>query len=428
MSLLTETSYDDLSIDQIRSEIIKFKNDIVSQQLDNYYSIKSYCEILGISRRELSHSNFLAWLLNHQESHNLSTYPIKKFLEILVLSSNSLQSSKNKILFDSIITGDLVVNGLTVTTEKVIPTVGRIDIYIEADISYSGNDQHLRIVIENKVTSKEHSDQTVKYYNHFEGLDDEWINLYAFLTPLSGIELAELTEPECSCKRFIQTNYQYLVDYLLEPILNKDISDKTKLIINDYLQTLSQPTQNVDDEEHKQGQIMAIGNEERELLTKFWNKNQKLILSALYAISSDPDQDEDVRKKISSALDSISSNQKDRSLISIYYDGTLQADRIKKSDIGYCTVKILSDNNLIDSDIFNFLRDDKSCSFQLLKLKDEATETEIKYRKYRLNDDPEFVFNNKEYYVARNWGVGNIQKFINKIKLRFPLINYDIHE
>ena len=55
------------------------------------------------------------------------------------------------------------------------------------------------------------------------------------------------------------------MDYLLEPILNKDISDKTRMIIKDYLQVLSQPTQNEDDDEHKQGLIMAIGNEEREL-------------------------------------------------------------------------------------------------------------------------------------------------------------------
>ena len=72
--------YDGLTIDQIRNEIIKFKNDVDSQRLDSYYSTKSYSEILGVSRRELSHSNFIAWLLNDQESHNLSSYPIKKFL------------------------------------------------------------------------------------------------------------------------------------------------------------------------------------------------------------------------------------------------------------------------------------------------------------------------------------------------------------
>ncbi|WP_262965903.1 PDDEXK-like family protein [Methylobacter psychrophilus] len=424
-----DESFDDLSIDQIRNEIIKFKNDIGSQRLDNYYSTKSYSEILGVSRRELSHSNFIAWLLNDQESHDLSSYPIKKFLEILVISSKNSQSQKHKELFDAIITGDLSINSLKIFTEMSIKDVGRIDIFIELNISFSGKQQKLRIIVENKVTSKEHSDQTVRYFDYFESLEDKtWNNLYIYLTPLSGIELSELSEPECLCKEYIQTNYQNLVDYLLEPILNKNISRKTENIIKEYLQALSQPTQNNEDEEHRQGLIMAIGNEERDLLTKFWDKNQKLILSALYAISSDPDQEKDIRDNISSALKSISSNQKDRSLLSIFYNGELQVDKIKKSDLGYSTVHLLDEKNLIDQEMFSFLSNDRSCSFQLLKLKEEMTQTEIRYSKYRPNTEPELIFDNKGYYVARNWGVGNIQNFIKKVTKKIPLLSYEVHE
>ncbi|MBN4073442.1 PD-(D/E)XK nuclease family protein [Mariprofundus ferrooxydans] len=421
-------SHEELSIDQIRNEIIKFKNDTVSQRLDTYYNTKSYSDILGVSRKELSHSNFIAWLLNSQESHNLASYPIKKFLEILVISSMGDQYHKHKELYDAIIIGDVSIDNLDVVTEKTIKNIGRIDIYIEADISYSGKQRKLRIVIENKVTTREHSDQTTKYYHYYEGLEDKsWKNLYVFLTPLSGIELSDLSEPECSCKEYIQTNYQNLVDYLLEPILSKGISSRTENIIKEYLQALSQPTQNEDDE-HRQGLIMAIGNEERELLTKFWNQNQKLILSALYAISSDPDQEKDVRDNIGFALKSISNNQKDRSLLSIYYNDKLCVEKIKKSDIGYRTVKLMEEKNLIDQAMFDFLRRDKSCSFQLLKLKEEATETEIKYKKYRLNAEPEFIFDGVGYYVVRNWGINNIKKFIANITKQAPQLRYEVHE
>jgi len=424
-----DENFDNLSVDQIRNEIIKFKNDLISQQLDAHYSTKTYSEILGVSRRELSHSNFLAWLFDNSESHNLSSYPLTKFLEILVISSNNQQSHENKNLFDSIITGNVSIHRLEVVTEKSIKGVGRVDIYIEAELSYANQQQKLRVIIENKVSTSEHSDQTTKYYNYFESLNDiSWKNLYVYLTPLSGIELSELSEPECSCKEYIQTNYQNLVDYLLEPILNKDISTKTKYIIREYLLALSQPSQNEDSDEHQQGLIMAIGNEERELLTKFWNQNQKLIMSAMYAISSDPEQDKDTRDSVGATLSSLSSNQKNRSLLSISYNNEVRVDKIKKSDIGYRTVKLLEENNLIDQSIFSWLREDKSSSFQLLKLKEEATETEIKYRKYRLNDEPELVFNGNEYFVARNWGINNIKKFINKLTLKFPQIHYDIHE
>lgn len=54
---------------------------------------------------------------------------------------------------------------------------------------------------------------------------------------------------------------------------------------------------------------MALGNEERKLLSSFWEKNQKLIMAALYAISSDPEQRDDTRKNIKKALDSLSTDE-----------------------------------------------------------------------------------------------------------------------
>jgi len=426
---MEKEDFEELTLSSIRNEIIKFKNDVVSQKLDNYYSSKTYSEILGVSRKEISHSNFIAWLLCDKESHNLSSYPIKKFLEILVMSGKDDQPVKYKELFDSIIIDDIEVENLEIMTERSIKNVGRVDIYIEAKLRYAKKLQNIRIIIENKVTTKEHSDQTLKYYNYYEGLeDDSWENIYVFLTPLSGLELSELTEPECSCKAYIQTNYQNLVDYLLEPILNKNISPKTESIIKDYLQALSQPTQSDDDEEHKQGLIMAIGKEERELLTKFWDQNQKLILSALYAISSDPEQEEDIRDNISSALQSISNSEKDRSLITISYDGVRAVEKIKKSDIGFKTVELLNEKGLINNELFDFLRNDKTCSFLLLKQKEEMTETEIKYSKYRSKLEPELIYNNKGYYVARNWGKANYKKFIDLMSKRVTKLSYEIHE
>lgn len=169
---------------------------------------------------------------------------------------------------------------------------------------------------------------------------------------------------------------------------------------------------------------MAIGKEERELLTRFWEQNQKLILSALYALSSDPDQDKDVRDNISSALDSISGTSKDRSLLNIYFNDEIYVQDIKKSDLGYSTVKLIEEKGLLNDEVFNFLREDKSCSFQLLKMPSEFTETEIKYRKYRTNDEPELMFNGNGYYVARNWGIGNIQRFMDKMSDKLSQINY----
>ncbi|WP_321532378.1 hypothetical protein [uncultured Desulfuromonas sp.] len=119
-------------------------------------------------------------------------------------------------------------------------------------------------------------------------------------------------------------------------------------------------------------------------------------------------------------------DQKDRSLLSVSYGGEVYQERFRKSDIGYLTVKLLEDKNLINQDVFNFLREDSSCSFALLKRFDEMTETEKKYSKYRANKEPELMFEGHGYYVARNWGVGNIQAFIEKMESKFPGMSYSI--
>ena len=113
-------------------------------------------------------------------------------------------------------------------------------------------------------------------------------------------------------------------------------------------------------------------------------------------------------------------SEKDRSTYSLSINSEVYAEGFKKSDIGFNSVKALNDNNLIDKEAFDFLRADKSCSFLLLKTSEEITTKEKQYGKYRYKREPEFVFDGEGYYVARNWGVGNIISFIDTMSSRFP--------
>jgi hypothetical protein len=416
---------DNFTIDQIRDEIIKFKNDPDFQKLENFYYSKSFSEILGVSRREISHSGFLAWLLGNLESHNLGEFPIKKFLDIILKFSNDKLKTKHSDLFNSFVTEDYLIERLFIKSEYAIKNVGRLDIYIELTLLIAGKTKNIKLVIENKVESRENNDQTNSYFNFFNPTEkDDNIVIYVYLTPISTLELIELTEAECNCKEFIQINYQSIVDYLIEPALNQNISTRTQNILTEYLKSLSQPSIDEEADGHKQELIMALGNEERKLLSSFWEKNQKLILASLYAISSDPEQEKDTRDNIREALDSLSSD-KDRSTYNIKYNGVVFKRNFKKSDIGLQTINLLSSKGLIDHNIINYLKEDKSCSFLLLKKKEDFTETEIKYRKYKTNDAPELTYNGEEFYVARNWGIGNIHKLINKFTDKFPGLEYE---
>lgn len=120
------------------------------------------------------------------------------------------------------------------------------------------------------------------------------------------------------------------------------------------------------------------------------------------------------------------SEKKDRSLFSVSYSGTTYQEGFKKSDIGYYTVMLLKEKGLIDQQVIEFLREDTSCSFKLLKLPEEMTETEKRYSKYRFNNPPELIYSDQGFYVARNWGINNIQRFIDKIQGKFTNINFTV--
>ncbi len=153
--------------------------------------------------------------------------------------------------------------------------------------------------------------------------------------------------------------------------------------------------------------------------------DDKLVLSADQIIPLPEAESYQIEVKQKRREERVSrSEKKDRSLFSISFSGEPFEEDFKKSDIAYCTIMLLQGKNLINKEVFEFLREDTSCSFKLLKLLDEMTDTEKRYSKYRFNKEPEMTFDGAGYYIARNWGVNNVQKFIDKMESRFPEISY----
>jgi hypothetical protein len=414
-------------LENIRESIIKFKNDLDFQKLKEFYYTKSFSEILGVSRRELSHSGLIAWLLDSLQSHGLGFFAISKLLDIVQKFSNPTQKNKYNELFNCFVTEDYTIEKLSVTTEHPIKNVGRVDILIELEIIITDSVQNIKIIIENKVESKENNDQTNNYYRHFvDEKSNNDILFFLYLTPIPTLDLIELSEPECNCKEFTQINYQSIVDYLIEPALTQNISQNTKTILIEYLKSLSKPAMDDNSENYKKEIIMALGNEERKLLTSFWTKNQDLIKACLYAISSDPEQEKDVRDSVNDALNNLSSD-KDKSRLSVFYNDVLFITQINKADIGLQTVRLLENKNLINKDIIEFLKEDRSAGHSLIKTKEEITDTELKYRRYRVTGTPELIFDGIEYYVVRNWGITNIKQYINKFEAKFNGLKYVIN-
>ena len=155
--------------------------------------------------------------------------------------------------------------------------------------------------------------------------------------------------------------------------------------------------------------------------------NDQLILSAEQIIPLPEAENYQIEVRQKRREERISkSTDKDHSLYTIVYQGQVYESGFKKSDISFFTIKLLEERGLIDRSIFEFLRDDQSSSFKLLKLLEEMTDTEKRYSRYRHTREPELFFEGKGYYIARNWGVGNTPGFIKKMQYKFSTLEYSL--
>lgn len=294
------------SLSKLQKQIIDFGNSVEFKELDAYYSQPSIFSALGVSRHENTHSNFLAWLLTpkpEKNDHSLGDIPLRKFLETLALAC-ALPHSAGKLspeLSGAITTGAYTLSNIVVEREKHIG-VGRLDIYLEGNIAFDGSEYPLTLIIENKVKSREHDAQTGRYLEALRPpVLRPGIFLSVFLTPLPNREYERLGEPTCEAKEFIELNYQYLADYVIEPCRDTAPGGSVKRYLSEYLLALSLPETRQDKGEI----IMAISKEERDLLARFWDKHKDLLTAAMLSIGDCvplEDDEADVMQKASQAL------------------------------------------------------------------------------------------------------------------------------
>lgn len=286
---------------EIQKSVARFEEDV--PKLLQFYS-KSFSEILSKYRNENCHSAFIAWLLNDKESHGLGKFGIKKFLEIIFLRGQERICQRYPELADYFNLKVVITNVEKVTKEKEIGKAGMLDIYAEVMLALNKDEYTLKLIVENKVESvetiKDGKYQTERYFSHFEKQEPKSkkgknrvkkkeIILYVYLTPQPTLELNQPLEQKCSCKEFININYQDLVDHLLEPALleTEPVTGRTKLIIREYIRSLSFSLNEHGQTKKSNIFMMANNSEERKLLSDFWKTHRELIIAASKAISED---------------------------------------------------------------------------------------------------------------------------------------------
>lgn len=180
-------------------------------------------EILGVSRKELPHSNFLAWFFNPNETHNLGDFALREFIKIY-FKENQFKNLGNEAglsVFDFVL---LDFDDLEIRRE-----------YKNIDLIFLSKKNQFCIVIENKIYVSEGKGQLKKYRNIIETeYPDFKHKIYIFLS-LKDQQISESEEDY-----YVQLNYEHIIKLIEQVISNQQLklADKTKFVFEQYLQTL----------------------------------------------------------------------------------------------------------------------------------------------------------------------------------------------
>lgn len=279
-----------------------------NEAIHNYYQSEEYHKLKALSERktlldifrksrsETIHSNMIAWCFDNEE---FKRTPEPSILFLLRLAAIKADRQNNEIKNgnrDDLISNDLwkiiCTNGIKdieveeVNLEESVKNnsnSGRSDIAIKCTINKKDK---VRILIENKVDSKEHDGQCEKYVEYYEGDGKQgYKTIYLFLAP---------DEPEeLSSDKFIKITYQEFLDSVLYPMLSYKGADyyspRTVVYLEEYINTITSFKL-----DKKTNRILAMSKNVKELLKDFFNNNRDLILAAIECASED---DEALKEK-----------------------------------------------------------------------------------------------------------------------------------
>lgn len=191
------------------------------EQLESKVSQFNVFQALGITNQEIRHSNFLAWLLDPSETHNLGDYFLKLFLKHLTYIDES--KCDGLTVFD--------IDAADLDDTEINREWQNIDILIV--------NERLSLVcaIENKIDSKEHSNQLTKYYDLVvRNYKDFGHQLFVYLT-IAGEETEKNPEYISYSHAQISENIEKLLANRTSQ-LNEDVVlfiQHYQTLLNDYI-------------------------------------------------------------------------------------------------------------------------------------------------------------------------------------------------
>lgn len=184
------------------------------QQLERLLRRFNLFEALGLVRRELRHSDFLSFLLDPRQSHELGDAFTRRFIQTVIATSQGGTAAAQTM------PDDLGFQGVEVRRE-----------WKHIDILLIDHAHEQIVVIENKIDSGEHSDQLVRYRHAVQQAYPTWQITGVFLTP-KGMQP--------SCDDYVAIGYEQ-VGALIQGLLDDQtlsVAADVRMLLTHYAQML----------------------------------------------------------------------------------------------------------------------------------------------------------------------------------------------
>lgn len=383
-----------LTTEQIKELINKFINSKAYRSLNDMQKHITFLDIFKKTRKETYHSDIIAWIIENDEFNTLSETPVQLILKQAKASYNGSDDCiKNnlKSLCRKQITFSEVKADREVTTSSDDED-GRADIVVTANLNLSVDSKsEIRIIIENKIDSKEGVNQCKKYADFF---DDEnnvenkrFLNVYIFLAPYKPDKL--------SSEKFISITYQELLDSVLYPIAKyKTEHGGSSLYLREYINTITSL---------KTNNILAMSDECRELLKSLFDNN-KAIFDAFIDIA--------LEKNPIYSAERIKAALNDE--YKITYQGkseTVKGQTNLAVAIARHLVTIFSDSNALISEFGELSFTGKLEKYYLMK------RVNAKKGRYTTKVKEKITCNGVEIYCSNQWGKAKVKALIDKVRV-----------
>lgn len=285
-----------------------FNNNPRNSKVVEYIFRQNLFDLIGKSRHEMVHSRMIAELLAGRYFDISKKATLMHFLDIVVMRAKEQGVNISQDFCNLVLTRSLQIDSLAdkqteyplcdYAKNNDIDKKERLDIYLRYNlanaIKKNGN-KVLEIFIENKVLSKEHDQQTQKYYDTcVDGR--RALQLFIYLSPISKRELSNYadipegmkpTGSDCSGNPvYIHISYQNILDKVILPLIEeKQMNNRDAVILEEYASCLELPALPEDDEKigAKELSIMAVSEYEKQLLMEFIKneENARLLETAV---------------------------------------------------------------------------------------------------------------------------------------------------